>query len=156
MATDLATKPPLPPFTFETAHIKVKAAQNAWNTGDPQVVKGAYTPDSIWRNRGEFIRGTDEIVTFLTKKWAKEDGYRLRKELFAFTENKIAVQFWYEWHDESGQWWRTYGLEDWTFAEDGRMRKRQMSGNDVKLADHERWFTEGVDVNEVSIDEKHW
>ncbi|PSS21856.1 hypothetical protein M430DRAFT_217941 [Amorphotheca resinae ATCC 22711] len=156
MASDTAPRPPLPPFTAETARIKVKAAQDAWNTKDPQIVKGAYTPDSIWRNRDQFIKGTEEIVAFLTKKWERENGYRLRKELFAFTDNKIAVQFWYEWYDESGQWWRTYGLEDWTFAEDGRMRKRQMSGNDVKLADHERWFKEGVDVNEVPIEEKHW
>jgi nuclear transport factor 2 (NTF2) superfamily protein len=159
-------------------------------------VKNGYTSDSIWRNRDTFLRGTYEIVAFLTKKWEKENGYRLRKELFAFTDNKvscflvflfvfegemwcalegtgertyekiwecradptmqIAVQFWYEWYDHTGQWWRTYGLEDWTYAEDGRMRKRQMSGNDVKLADSERWFKEGVDVNEVEISEKHW
>jgi nuclear transport factor 2 (NTF2) superfamily protein len=168
---------------------------------NPSIVKNGYTPDSIWRNRDTFLTGHDEIVDFLTKKWSVEDGYRLRKELFAFTDNKvrhvldfllrdstcrvqwwarllvdntdlrlfvlapegrnwlgwqIAVQFWYEWHDKSGQWWRTYGLEDWTFAEDGRMRKRQMSGNDVKLTDEERWFKEGVDVNEVDISEKHW
>ncbi|RDL41021.1 Uncharacterized protein BP5553_01000 [Venustampulla echinocandica] len=149
-------KPPLPPFTIETARQKVKAAQDAWNTKNPDLVKNAYTPESIWRNRDKFIRGTDEIVQFLTEKWSVENGYRLRKELFAFTDNKIAVQFWYEWHDASGQWWRTYGLEDWTFAEDGRMRKRQMSGNDVKISDEERWFTDGVDVNSVSISEKHW
>jgi nuclear transport factor 2 (NTF2) superfamily protein len=151
-------------------------------------VKNGYTADSIWRNRDTFLRGTDEIVDFLSKKWSVENGYRLRKELFAFTENKvsqvfhpspllpfvgcgiqvkgseserltliqIAVQFWYEWHDTAGQWWRTYGLEDWTFAADGRMRKRQMSGNDVKIADEERWFKEGVDVNTVEISEKHW
>ncbi|KAF4628378.1 hypothetical protein G7Y89_g9774 [Cudoniella acicularis] len=148
-------KPPLPPFTHETALKKVKAAQDVWNTKNPQVVKNAYTPDSIWRNRDTFLRGTEEIVAFLEKKWAKENGYRLRKELFAFTENKIAVQFWYEWYDEEGQWWRTYGLEDWTFAEDGRMRKRMMSGNDVKIGDAERWFRDGVDVNEVEISEKH-
>jgi len=151
-----APKPPLPPFTLETARRKVKAAQDAWNTKDPETVKLAYTPDSIWRNRDTFIKGRDEIVQFLTKKWEVENGYRLRKELFAFTDNKIAVQFWYEWHDINGQWYRTYGLEDWTFAEDGRMRKRQMSGNDLKLEEHERWFAEGIDVNEVEIDEKHW
>jgi len=150
------TKPPLPPFTAETARQKVKAAQDIWNTRNPALVKNAYTTDSIWRNRDVFLRGRDEIVEFLTKKWEKENGYRLRKELFAFGGNKIAVQFWYEWHDESGQWWRTYGLEDWTFAEDGRMRKRMMSGNDVKLMEGEGWFKEGVDVNEVKIGEKHW
>lgn len=120
------------------------------------MVKNAYTTDSIWRNRNTFIKGRDEIQEFLTKKWEREHGYRLRKELFAFTDNKIAVQFWYEWHDESGQWWRTYGLEDWTFADSGLMRKRQMSGNDVKIGDEARWFKDGVDVNTVDISEKHW
>ncbi|KAH8654613.1 hypothetical protein BGZ60DRAFT_435736 [Tricladium varicosporioides] len=155
-ATQTDTKPPLPPFTLETAHQKVKAAQNVWNTKNPQVVKNAYTPDSIWRNRDQFLQGTDEIVSFLEKKWSKESGYRLRKELFSFTDNKIAVQFWYEFHDEGGQWWRCYGLEDWTFAQDGRMRKRMMSGNDVKISEEERWFVEGVDVDEVEISERHW
>ncbi|KAB5517325.1 hypothetical protein GE09DRAFT_1158435 [Coniochaeta sp. 2T2.1] len=149
-------RPPFPPFTMETAQKKVKAAQDGWNTRDPAKVSLAYTPDSIWRNRGTFLQGREEIVKFLTDKWSKEDGYRLRKELFAFTDNKIAVQFWYEWHDESGQWWRTYGLEDWTFADNGLMRKRQMSGNDVKIADGERWFKDGVDVNTVEINERHW
>ncbi|KAI1185331.1 hypothetical protein F5B17DRAFT_408390 [Nemania serpens] len=149
-------KPPYPPFTAETAQIKVKAAQDAWNTKDPSKVKLAYTPDSIWRNRSTFLRGRDEIEAFLTKKWEREQGYRLRKELFAFTDHKIAVQFWYEWHDASGQWWRTYGLEDWTFAPDGLMRKRQMSGNDVAIEREERWFVDGVDVNSVEISEKHW
>ncbi|RDW80130.1 hypothetical protein BP6252_04768 [Coleophoma cylindrospora] len=151
-----AAKPPLPPFTRETAEKKVKAAQDLWNTKDPAVVKMGYTPDSIWRNRSTFLKGRDEIEAWLTDKWSVENGYRLRKELFSFTDNKIAVQFWYEWHDTTGQWWRTYGLEDWTFAEDGRMRKRMMSGNDLKLTEEERWFKDGVDVNEVVIDEKHW
>ncbi|KAM0524190.1 hypothetical protein D7B24_005071 [Verticillium nonalfalfae] len=150
------TKPPCPPFTAETARIKVKAAQDAWNTKDPETVKMAYTPDSVWRNRDVFLRGRDEIVQFLSEKWSREDGYRLRKELFAFSDNRIAVQFWYEWHDESGQWWRTYGLEDWTFADNGLMRKRQMSGNDVRINEDARWFREGVDVNSVSIGEEHW
>ncbi|EEY15955.1 conserved hypothetical protein [Verticillium alfalfae VaMs.102] len=150
------TKPPCPPFTAETARIKVKAAQDAWNTKDPETVKMAYTPDSVWRNRDVFLRGRDEIVQFLSEKWSREDGYRLRKELFAFSDNRIAVQFWYEWHDESGQWWRTYGLEDWTFADNGLMRKRQMSGNDVRINEDARWFKEGVDVNSVSIGEEHW
>lgn len=171
--TQTDTKPPLPPFTLETARQKVKAAQNVWNTKNPQVVKNAYTPDSIWRNRDTFLQGTDEIVSFLENKWSKENGYRLRKELFSFTDNKvsyyflarrgvstdeiqIAVQFWYEFHDEAGQWWRCYGLEDWTFAEDGRMRKRMMSGNDVKISEEERWFKEGVDVDSVEISERHW
>ncbi|KAI0445812.1 hypothetical protein F4803DRAFT_547853 [Xylaria telfairii] len=158
MATTTANegRPPYPPFTAETAQIKVKAAQDAWNTKDPEKVKMAYTPDSIWRNRSTFLQGRDAIAAFLTQKWQREQGYRLRKELFAFAENKIAVQFWYEWHDAAGQWWRTYGLEDWTFASDGLMRKRQMSGNDVPIEDAQRWFKEGVDVNEVAIGEEHW
>ncbi|EGS22956.1 uncharacterized protein CTHT_0014350 [Thermochaetoides thermophila DSM 1495] len=150
------SKPPFPPFTWEEAHQKVKAAQAAWNTRNPEAVQYAYTPDSIWRNRDVFLQGREEIVQFLRQKWAKEQEYRLRKELFAVTDNKIAVQFWYEWHDESGQWWRTYGLEDWTFAENGLMRKRQMSGNDVRITEEERWFKDGVDVDSVSISEKHW
>ncbi|TAQ85541.1 hypothetical protein B7494_g6130 [Chlorociboria aeruginascens] len=137
-------------------YANVSSSTSRNNRRNPDVVKHAYSLDSIWRNRDTFLRGHDEIVAFLTKKWERENGYRLRKELFAFTDNKIAVQFWYEWYDESGQWWRTYGLEDWTFAEDGRMRKRQMSGNDVKLAESERWFKDGVDVNEVKIGEEHW
>ncbi|KAJ3557325.1 hypothetical protein NPX13_g9950 [Xylaria arbuscula] len=149
-------RPPYPPFTAETAQIKVKAAQDAWNTKDPAKVKLAYTPDSIWRNRDTFLTGRDAIEVFLTAKWEREHGYRLRKELFAFTDNKIAVQFWYEWHDGAGQWWRTYGLEDWTFADNGLMRKRMMSGNDVRIEDGERWFVDGVDVNTVDIAEKHW
>ncbi|KAF7557313.1 hypothetical protein G7Z17_g836 [Cylindrodendrum hubeiense] len=149
-------KPPYPPFTLESATVKVKAAQDAWNTQNPDVIKMAYTPDSIWRNRDQFLQGRDAIQAFLTKKWEKEQGYRLRKELFTFSDTKIAVQFWYEWHDDAGQWWRTYGLEDWTFAENGLMRKRQMSGNDVMIGDDERWFTEGVDVNTVPISEEHW
>lgn len=149
-------RPPFPPFTLETAQKKVKAAQDAWNTKNPEGVSKAYTPDSIWRNRDTFLRGREDIVRFLTDKWSKENGYRLRKELFAFTDNKIAVQFWYEWYDASGQWWRTYGLEDWTFAEDGLMRKRQMSANDVRIDSEARWFKDGVDVNTVDISEKHW
>ncbi|KAJ3477358.1 hypothetical protein NLI96_g10517 [Meripilus lineatus] len=148
-----------PPFTAETALQKTKAAQNLWNTKDPAKVALAYTPDTIWRNRDTFLRGRDEVIDFLSKKWAKENGYRLRKELFAFTENKIAVQFFYEWFetrpDGHRQWYRTYGLEDWTFADDGLMRKRQMSGNDVEISEQERWFKDGVDVDTVEISEKH-
>jgi uncharacterized protein len=125
---------------------------------NPEAVAKAYTESCIWRNRDHFIKGTSEIVAFLEKKWAREKNYRLRKELFAFQGNKIAVQFWYEYQDaEDGlKWKRCYGLEDWTFAEDGRMRKRMMSGNDIVLQDGERWFTEGVDVNKVEISERHW
>jgi len=147
-----------PPFTAESAHAKVKKAQDLWNTKNPQAVVKAYTDSCIWRNRDHFINGSSEIVAFLEQKWAREKNYRLRKELFAFQDNKIAVQFWYEYQDgEDGmKWKRCYGLEDWTFAEDGRMRKRMMSGNDVILQEGERWFTEGVDVNKVEISEKHW
>jgi nuclear transport factor 2 (NTF2) superfamily protein len=112
----------------------------------------------VWRNRSTFINGTSEITSFLTSKWEKEKNYTLRKELFAFGDNKIAVQFWYEYQDshDGMKWKRCYGLEDWTFAADGKMRKRQMSGNDVELEEGNRWFVEGVDVNEVEIGEEHW
>lgn len=125
---------------------------------DPSRIKNAYTPTSIWRNRDQFLQGHDAIVAFLTKKWEKEQSYKLRKELFAFTENKIAVQFWYEYRDASDHlvWKRCYGLEDWTFGEDGKMWKRQMSGNDVVIGEEGRWFTEGVDVNAVEIGPEHW
>ncbi|KAI0600617.1 hypothetical protein F4775DRAFT_544725 [Biscogniauxia sp. FL1348] len=156
MASENEGRPPYPPFTAETAQIKVKAAQDAWNTKDPQRVKMAYTADSVWRNRDAFLRGRGEIEAFLARKWAREHGYRLRKELFAFAGDRVAVQFWYEWHDGAGQWWRTYGLEDWTFAQNGLMRKRQMSANDVKIGEGERWFRDGVDVNTVEISEEHW
>ncbi|KAF2218671.1 hypothetical protein BDZ85DRAFT_78480 [Elsinoe ampelina] len=146
-----------PPFTRETAQAKVKKAQDLWNKQNPVEVAEAYTPDCIWRNRDHFFSGTEAIVDFLTKKWQREQNYRLRKELFAFGDDRIAVQFWYEYQDSSdGKWKRCYGLEDWTFAPDGRMRKRQMSGNDVVLAEEQRWFRDGVDVNEVNISEKHW
>jgi nuclear transport factor 2 (NTF2) superfamily protein len=120
-------------------------------------VAGAYTPDCIWRNRDHFFTGTTAIIDFLTKKWQKEQHYRLRKELFAFDNDRIAVQFWYEYQDATdGQWKRTYGLEDWTFASDGKMRKRQMSGNDIIISEEERWFKDGIDVDGVEISEKHW
>ncbi|KAF2839874.1 DUF1348-domain-containing protein [Patellaria atrata CBS 101060] len=147
-----------PPFTEETARQKVKIAQGFWNTKEPTNIAKAYTENSIWRNRDQFLTGTNAIVDFLTKKWEKEKSYRLRKELFAFTDNKIAVQFWYEYQDayDGMKWKRCYGLEDWTFAEDGRMRKRQMSGNDIELTEDERWFKEGMDVESVPISEAHW
>ncbi|KAJ9635468.1 hypothetical protein H2201_003129 [Coniosporium apollinis] len=147
-----------PPFNAETAQAKVKKAQDLWNTKDPRNVAKAYTEDSIWRNRSTFLKGHDEIISFLTTKWEKEQNYRLRKELFAFQDSRIAVQFWYEYQDkEDGmKWKRCYGLEDWTFAEDGRMRKRMMSGNDVEIGEEERWFKDGVEVDEVKIGEEHW
>ncbi|MFD4641811.1 nuclear transport factor 2 family protein [Lentzea sp. NPDC058436] len=127
-----------PPFTAETARLKVQAAQDAWNTKDPVRVAGAYTPDSVWRNRSEFVTGTDEIVAFLTKKWEREHEYVLRKSLWAFGDDRIAVRFQYEWHDDEGQWWRSYGNENWEFAESGLMRRREASINDVKIAESDR------------------
>ena len=125
---------------------------------NPAAVAQAYTPDTIWRNRDQFLQGTDQITAFLQAKWSREQDYTLRKELFAFADDKIAVQFWYEYRDahDGMKWKRCYGLEDWTFADDGRMRKRQMSGNDVEISEDERWFKDGVDVNSVEIPEKHW
>ena len=129
---------------------------------NPTIVAAAYTPQCIWRNRSSFIEGTEAIVKLLTEKWEKEASYRLRKELFAFTDNRIAVQFWYEYQDrhDGMKWKRCYGLEDWTFDESGKMRKRMMSGNDILLGEDGngdgRWFLDGVDVNEVDISEKHW
>lgn len=128
----------VPPFDAETARLKVQAAQDAWNTKDPQRVAGAYTPDSVWRNRSDFVRGTDEIVAFLTKKWEREHEYVLRKSLWAFSDNRIAVRFQYEWHDDEGQWWRSYGNENWEFAESGLMSRREASINDVKIAEADR------------------
>lgn len=125
-------------------------------------IASAYTPDTIWRNRSTFLTGTSAVTSFLDAKFQKEQSYRLRKELFAFTENRIAVQFWYEYQDaeDAQRWKRCYGLEDWTFNEEGKMRKRMMSGNDVILGangDGEgRWFADGVDVDQVHIDERHW
>jgi uncharacterized protein len=120
-------------------------------------VHKSYTEECIWRNRDQFFTGHAEIIKFLTAKWDRELDYRLRKELFCFKENKIAVQFWYEYRNrDDGLWYRCYGLEDWTFADDGRMRKRMMSGNDVRIEEGERWFKDGVDVNTVEISVKHW
>ncbi len=126
-------KPPVPPFTEETALAKVKAAENAWNTRDPEVVARAYTEDSQWRNRDEFFTGREAIKEFLTRKWAKELDYKLMKELWAFTGNHISVRFEYEWHDDAGQWFRTHGNEHWEFEDSGLMRRRDMSANDVPI-----------------------
>ncbi|MDX3660849.1 nuclear transport factor 2 family protein [Streptomyces sp. ID05-26A] len=127
-----------PPFTAETARLKVQAAQDAWNTRDPVRVAGAYTPDSVWRNRSDFVHGTEEIVAFLTRKWEREHEYVLRKSLWAFSGDRIAVRFQYEWHDDKGQWWRSYGNENWEFAESGLMSRREASINDVKIAESDR------------------
>ncbi len=136
----METKPPLPPFTLETAKDKVQAAENAWNTRDPERVSLAYTEDSEWRNRSEFITGRTTIKEFLTRKWQKELDYRLRKELWCFMDNKIAVRFEYEYHNAGGDWYRAYGNENWEFAENGLMMKRFASINDVAIAEIDRKF----------------
>jgi uncharacterized protein len=134
-------RPPLPPFTAETAARKVQAAEDAWNTRDPQRVALAYTEDSVWRNRDTFLTGRAEIVEFLTAKWQRELDYVLRKSLWAFTDDRIAVRFQYEWHDTAGQWWRSYGNENWEFDEHGLMRRREASINDVPIGVAERRLT---------------
>jgi len=133
-------RPPLPPFTLETATQKVRMAEDAWNTRDPARVAGAYTEDSRWRNRAEFLQGRSAIIAFLQRKWARELEYRLIKELWAFHENRIAVRFQYEWHDDSGNWYRSYGNEQWQFEADGLMRRREASINDVPIRETERLF----------------
>lgn len=127
-----------PPFTLETAQAKVQAAEDAWNSRDPERVALAYTEDSEWRNRAEFLVGRPAIRAFLTRKWAREQEYRLRKELWSFGGNRIAVRFEYEWHDDAGQWYRSYGNEMWEFAADGLMARRYASINDVEIAEGER------------------
>jgi nuclear transport factor 2 (NTF2) superfamily protein len=134
------SRPPFPPFTNETAAQKVRAAEDGWNKRNPSQVALAYTPDSQWRNRSEFLKGRAEIEAFLTRKWAKELDYRLIKELWAFTENRIAVRFAYEWRDDSGQWYRSYGNENWEFADNGLMAVRRASINDLPISEGERKF----------------
>jgi nuclear transport factor 2 (NTF2) superfamily protein len=133
-------RPPLPPFTAETAAKKVQAAEDAWNSRDPQRVSMAYTEDSQWRNRDTFVTGRAEIVEFLTGKWARELDYVLRKSLWGFWENRVAVRFQYEWHDTAGQWFRSYGNELWEFDELGLMRRREASINDMTIAEAERRY----------------
>jgi nuclear transport factor 2 (NTF2) superfamily protein len=141
MATrSIAARPPLPPFTRETAIQKVRLAEDAWNSRDPEKVSLAYTPDSRWRNRSEFVNGRPEIVAFLTRKWSKELDYRLIKELWAFTDNRIAVRFAYEWHDDSGHWYRSYGNENWEFDENGLMKVRHASINDLPIKESDRKY----------------
>jgi hypothetical protein len=132
------TRPPLPPFTEATARQKVQAAEDAWNTRDPQRVSLAYTEDSVWRNRGTFVTGREEIVKFLAQKWERELDYALRKELWAFAENRIAVRFQYESRDQAGQWWRSYGNELWEFDGNGLMSRREASINDVRIEEKDR------------------
>jgi uncharacterized protein len=134
----MTTQPIKPPFTEETARLKVQAAEDAWNTRDPERVAMAYSEDSEWRNRAEFLRGRDEIRAFLRRKWSKELDYRLKKTLWGFRENRIAVSFEYEWHDADGQWYRSYGTELWEFDEAGLMRRRIASINDAKIPESER------------------
>jgi uncharacterized protein len=135
-----STRPPLPPFTRETAIQKVRLAEDGWNSRDPEKVSLAYTVDSRWRNRSEFIVGRQAIVAFLTRKWAKEFDYRLIKELWTFEGNRIAVRFAYESHDDSGNWFRSYGNENWEFAEDGLMRLRLASINDLSIKESDRKY----------------
>jgi nuclear transport factor 2 (NTF2) superfamily protein len=129
----MAPRPPFPPFTEETARQKVQAAEDAWNTRDPDRVALAYTEDSVWRNRDEFVSGRAEIVEFLRRKWARELDYALRKDLWSYHGNRIAVRFQYECHDEAGAWWRSYGNELWEFTDEGLMRRREASINDLAI-----------------------
>lgn len=133
-------RPPIPPFTAETAALKVRAAEDGWNSRDPERVAGAYTPDCLWRNRASFVRGREEIVAFLTAKWTREHDYRLIKELWATAGDRIAVRFAYEWHDDSGNWFRSYGNENWEFDADGLMKRRIASINDLPIAAGDRKF----------------
>jgi len=141
------SRPPLPPFTRETAIQKIRMAENAWNSKDPDKVKMAYTPDTVWRNRSTFLKGRDEVRGFLQGKWDREQDYRLIKELWAFTDNRIAVRFCYEYHNDQGEWFRTHGNENWLFDENGLMKERHASINDVPIAPDERKFHWDTDDN---------
>ena len=134
----MTPRPPFPPFDETTALQKVQAAEDAWNTRDPERVALAYTPDSVWRNRDRFVTGREEIVAFLRDKWSRELDYALRKELWGFRGNRIAVRFQYECHDATGQWWRSYGNELWEFTDDGLMRRREASINDLRITEADR------------------
>lgn len=136
----VGTRPPLPPFTANTAAEKARKAEDAWNSRDPAKVSLAYTLDSRWRNRSEFLQGRPAIVEFLTRKWEREQEYRLIKEVWSFNGSRIAVRFAYEWHDQAGAWWRSYGNENWEFDDLGLMRVRLASINDLAIAEGERLF----------------
>jgi uncharacterized protein len=138
MSDEVVPRPPVPPFDEASARQKVQAAEDAWNSRDPQRVAGAYTADSVWRNRSEFLFGRRDIEAFLTRKWAREHEYVLRKSLWAYADDHIAVRFQYEWHDDEGQWWRSYGNENWEFDALGYMARREASINDVPIAAAER------------------
>ncbi len=140
MSAEPTTRPPLPPFTCDTAMQKIRMAEDGWNSRDPERVSLVYTPDSVWRNRAEFLRGRAEIVQFLTRKWQKELDYRLIKELWAFHENRIAVRFSYEWHDDADNWFRSYGNENWEFSDQGLMQRRIASINDLPIPAADRKF----------------
>lgn len=133
-------RPPLPPFTREDAIQKIRMAENAWNSRNPEKIALAYTEDSLWRNRAEFLHGREEIVAFLKRKWTRELDYRLIKELWTFNDDRIAVRFQYEWRDDSGNWFRAHGNENWEFDERGLMRRREASINDVPILESERKF----------------
>jgi nuclear transport factor 2 (NTF2) superfamily protein len=137
---DPEIRPPLPPFTRESASQKIRQAEDGWNSRDPARVALVYSPDTVWRNRAEFLTGRDAVRAFLRRKWDRELDYRLVKELWAFDGNRIAVRFAYEWHDDSGNWFRSYGNENWEFGDDGLMRRRLASINDVPIAASERKF----------------
>lgn len=134
-------RPPFPPFDAASAAAKVQAAEDAWNSRDPERVSLAYSEDTVWRNRDRFLTGRAEVVAFLTDKWARELDYALRKSLWSFTDDRIAVRFQYEWHDADGQWWRSYGNELWEFDEQGLMRRREASINDAAIAEADRRIT---------------
>jgi nuclear transport factor 2 (NTF2) superfamily protein len=136
----MTQRPPLPPFTLESALLKVRGAEDGWNSRNPEKVSLAYTENSAWRNRAEFANGRKEIVDFLTRKWNRELDYRLIKELWAFEGNRIAVRYAYEWHDDSGNWFRSYGNENWEFAQDGLMQRRFACINDMPIKESERKF----------------
>ena len=136
----MSGRPPFPPFTAETAARKARMAEDAWNSRDPAKVALAYTEDSVWRNRAEFLKGRAEIEAFLTRKWARELDYRLIKEVWTHGENRIAVRFAYEWRDDSGSWFRSYGNENWEFSDDGLMRRRIASINDLPISESERRY----------------
>jgi len=140
VSSPIESRPPLPPFDLDGAVKKIRLAEDAWNSRDPARVALAYSPDSVWRNRAEFVRGRAAIVEFLQRKWARELDYRLIKELWAFRENRIAVRFAYEWHDDSGSWFRSYGNENWEFDEQGLMRRRIASINDLPIAAQDRQY----------------
>lgn len=135
-----AARPPLPPFNLDTATVKIRLAEDAWNSRDPERVALAYTEDSAWRNRSEFLSGRAAIVAFLQRKWEREQDYRLVKECWAFSGNRIAVRFAYEWHDDTGQWFRSYGNENWEFSDQGLMRRRIASINDLAIEEADRKF----------------